>query len=239
MKKFLFLLAFFSISLFAEGFTVDLGHPTGSSAAKLIQTVFVIGILTLAPSIAIMTTSFTRIVIVFSFLRNALGLQQSPPNVVLVSLALFLSIFIMGPTIDTAYENGIKPLIEEKINEEQAFTKITEPLKTFMLKQTRENEIKKFIELSKAKNIKNISDIPLKALIPAFMISEIKKAFEMGFLIFLPFLVIDMIVSSILMAMGMMMLPPVMISLPFKIIFFVLIDGWSLLSESLVKSFNM
>lgn len=248
MKKFLIFASLIVVSsLNAESMTIDFGNISGSTTARLIQLILGMGVLALAPSLVIMTTSFTRIVIIFSFLRNALGLQQSPPNVVLVSLALFLSVFIMSPTLDAVYQNGIVPLVNEKITEQEAFQKISEPMKKFMLAQTREKDLKNFISLDsmtvdkdnqRKLQFSNPNDIPLKIIVPAFMISEIKKAFEIGFLIFLPFLVIDMVVSSILMAMGMMMLPPVMISLPFKIIFFVLVDGWEMITQGIVRSFN-
>lgn len=222
----------------AQSLSLDLGGSGGSFTGHMLQMVLILTVLTLAPSILMMMTSFTRIVVVFSFLRSALGLQQSPPNVVMVSLALFLTGFIMAPTLEKAYNEGVSPFIEEKINEEEAFQKSTQPLKEFMLSHVRESDLGLFLEIAKVKEIKGPEETPLKALIPAFMISELRRAFEIGFLIFLPFLVIDMVVSSILMSMGMMMLPPMMISLPFKIIFFVLVDGWHLIAGSLVKGFG-
>lgn len=238
MKKFIFVLVFLCFDSFnAEALTIDFGNISGSTSARLIQLIVGIAVVSLAPAIVMMTTSFTRIIIVFSFLRNALGLQQSPPNVILVSLSLFLSMFIMSNPLEKAYFEGVKPLIEEKITEEEAFDKISNPIKAFMLNQMKNKDLENFASLSKIK-AKTKYDLPLKVIIPAFMISEIKKAFQIGFLIFLPFLIIDMVISSLLMAMGMMMLPPVMISLPFKIIFFVLVDGWTMLSEGLVKSFH-
>lgn len=222
----------------AQSLSLDLGGSGGSFAGHIVQMVLIISVLTLAPSILMMMTSFTRIVVVFSFLRSALGLQQSPPNVVMVSLALFLTGFIMAPTLEKAYNQGINPFIEERINEEEAFYKSTKPLKDFMLSHVRESDLSLFLEIAKVEDLKEPEDTPLKALIPAFMISELRRAFEIGFLIFLPFLVIDMVVSSLLMSMGMMMLPPMMISLPFKIIFFVLVDGWHLIAGSLVRGFG-
>ncbi|MCL4142030.1 UNVERIFIED_CONTAM: hypothetical protein GTU68_031391 [Idotea baltica] len=186
-----------------------------------------------------MVTSFTRVVIVLSFLRTALGLQQTPPNSVLISLALFLTFFIMAPTFQKAYESGIKPMMENQIDESVAFDKTVAPFKAFMLEQTREKDFAMFSELSKIDTPEKIEDTPIYVVIPAFMISELKRAFEIGFLIFLPFLIIDLLVASTLMAMGMMMIPPVMISLPFKLIFFVLIDGWYMLCGSLVKSYGL
>lgn len=209
-----------------------------SITGRVIQFILLITTLSLAPSILIMVTSFVRISIVLSMVRNAIGLQQSPPNQVLVSLALFLTFFIMTPTFEVAYEQGIKPMIEEKINEEEAFPLIVNPFKKFMFVNARSKDIELFSAIAKIPTSDQTMEyIPLQVIIPAFMISELRKAFEIGFLIFLPFLIIDIVVSSILMAMGMLMMPPVMVSLPFKIIFFVLIDGWYLLAGSLVKSF--
>lgn len=213
------------------------------SSRRLFQMLILMTVLSLAPSILVMVTSFTRLVIVFSFTRSAMGLQSTPPNSVLVSLALFLTAFIMQPTLEVAYNTGIKPYLDEEISEEEAFILTTEPFKTFMGKQVNENDLSLFVnmlpEKEKPKDMNVIEDIPLRAMIPAFMISELKRAFEIGFLIFLPFLVIDLTVASILMSMGMMMLPPVIVSLPFKIIFFVMVDGWHLLVGSMVESFNV
>ncbi len=225
-------------SLGAESLTLDLGHPSSGMIGRLLQLLLAFTVLSLAPSIVIMVTSFTRIVIVFSFLRNAIGLQQSPPNVVLASLALFLTALIMAPTLEQAYKEGVQPLIEQKIDESQAFEKAFVPLRSFMLKNVRERDLKLFMELSKIASASSPEALPYKVVVPAFIISELRRAFEIGFLIFLPFLVIDLVIASILMAMGMMMLPPVMISLPFKVIFFVLVDGWYLLCGSLVHSFK-
>ena len=212
------------------------------STERLFQLVIMITVLSLAPSILIMVTSFTRIVIVFSFTRNAIGLQNTPPNMVLVSLALFLTAFIMQPTFKAAYETGIKPYLDGEITEQQAFDESVTPFKTFMGHQVNPSDLDLFIgmlpEEDRPEKLEVYSDAPLRALIPAFMISELKRAFEIGFLLFLPFLVIDLTVASILMSMGMMMLPPVIVSLPFKVIFFVMVDGWHLLAGSLVQSFN-
>jgi flagellar biosynthetic protein FliP len=185
-----------------------------------------------------MVTSFTRIVIVLSFLRFALGTQQSPPNVVLVSLALFLTGFIMTPTFNEAYTNGIAPLMDERITEVQAFEATVKPFHAFMMAHVREQDLDLFQQMAKATPQQTGVNTPLQALIPAFMISELRRAFEIGFLVYLPFLIIDMVIASVLMAMGMMMLPPALISLPFKLIFFVLIDGWYLIAGSLVRSFG-
>jgi flagellar biosynthetic protein FliP len=175
--------------------------------------------------------------VVLSFLRSALGLQQTPPNSVLVSLALFLTAFIMAPVVEQAYKEGVAPLIKQQISQEQAFERTVKPIRKFMLAHVRKNDLALFIDLAEAKP-KTADDTPLRALVPAFMISELRRAFEIGFLLFVPFLVIDMVVASILMSMGMLMLPPVTISLPFKLIFFVLVDGWFLVAGSLVRSFG-
>jgi len=223
----------------AQSMTVDLGKSAGGTASgRLIQLVVLMTVITLAPSILIMMTSFMRIIIVLSFLRNAMGTQQTPPNQVLVSLALFLTAFIMAPVFEQAYSDGVQPLLEEKITEEQALERAGAPFHAFMMHHTREKDLRLFVNMSPGLEIKEPEDTPFRVLLPAFMISELKRAFEIGFLIFLPFMIIDMLVASILMAMGMMMLPPVMISLPFKLIFFVLVDGWYLVCGSLVKSFG-
>lgn len=211
------------------------------SSRRIFQLIMLITVLSLAPSIVMMVTSFTRIIIVLSFLRTAMGLQNTPPNVVLISLALFLSLFIMGPTLETAYEEGVGPYLEDRITEQQAFERTVAPFRTFMGAQVGDNELDLFVGMLQEppEDMATIEDVPLQALIPAFMITELRRAFEIGFLLFLPFLVIDLAVASILMSMGMMMLPPVIISLPFKVVFFVLIDGWTLLTRSLVESFNV
>lgn len=220
----------------AQGISVDFGKG-GSLANNIFHTMAFLTIVSLAPSILVMVTSFTRMVVVFSFLRTAIGLQQSPPNPVLVSLALFLTFYVMGPVFEKSYEEGIKPYIEEKIDDEEAWHKTAMPFKNFMLDHVREKDLQLFINLGKDQK-KEQKDLGMQVVVPAFMISELRRAFEMGFLVFIPFLVIDMVVASILMAMGMMMLPPATISLPFKVIFFVLIDGWHLISGTLVRSFE-
>jgi flagellar biosynthetic protein FliP len=209
----------------------------GSVSGRVMQIFLAITVLGLAPSILVMTTSFVRISIVLSVLRTALGLQQTPPNQVLISLALFLTFFIMSPSIEEAYENGIKPMLDEKITEEEGISAAIQPFKKFMLANTRTKDLDLFMSISKEDANQSAESMPLKVIIPSFMISELRRAFEIGFLIFLPFLIIDIVVSSILMAMGMMMMPPVMVALPFKIIFFVVIDGWYLIAGSLVRSF--
>ncbi|MBM3617471.1 MAG: flagellar type III secretion system pore protein FliP [Alphaproteobacteria bacterium] len=214
------------------------GEAGASATARLIQIILLITVLSLAPAILVMVTSFTRIIVVLSFLRNAIGIQQTPPNQVLISLALFLTMFIMMPTFQEAYDKGILPLINEEINEETAIERTALPFHTFMLRHTRDRDIRLFAEMVPGLTLEKPEDTPYRVLIPAFMISELKRAFEIGFLLFIPFVVIDMLVASILMSMGMMMLPPVMISLPFKLIFFVLVDGWAMVAGSLVKSYG-
>jgi len=229
----------------AQSLTIDLGNGDGSPASgsatgRIVQLLLLLTVLSLAPAILITVTSFTRIIVVLSFLRNALGTQTTPPNFVLVSLALFLTGFVMAPTLEAAYNNGIAPLIAEKITEQQAFTATAAPLHDFMMHNVRDQDLQLFAGMAKVDTkVGDPKDIPLRILVPAFMISELRRAFEIGFLLFLPFLIIDLVVASILMSMGMMMLPPVTISLPFKLIFFVLVDGWYLVAGSLVQSFGV
>ncbi|WP_169568960.1 flagellar type III secretion system pore protein FliP [Sneathiella limimaris] len=221
----------------AQTLSLDLGDATGPLTGRIVQIVVLMTVLSLAPAILIVTTSFTRLIVVLSLLRSALGVQTTPPNVVIISLALFLTAFIMAPTFQAAYDNGLLPLINEEIDETTAFERMALPFRDFMLKHAREKDVQLFMDLSATETVQTPEEIPLKVLIPSFMISELKRAFEIGFLLFVPFLVIDMVVASILMSMGMMMLPPVMIALPFKLIFFVLVDGWNLVARSLVESF--
>ena len=221
--------------------TVNLTLTAPESPKQLVTTLNVFLLLTflvLAPSIVLVATSFVRLLVVFGFLRQALGTPQSPPTTLLVSLSLVLTFFIMEPYAKEAYKNGIKPYLEEKIGYDVAIQRAVKPFKKFMLKNTREKDLALFYRIRHLPNPKTIDDVPLSILVPAFMISELKTAFEIGFLIFLPFLVIDMVVSSILMSLGMMMLPPVMISLPFKILLFILVDGWNLIVMGLVESFR-
>ncbi|MGQ9646410.1 MAG: flagellar type III secretion system pore protein FliP [Thermodesulfobacteriota bacterium] len=203
----------------------------------LIQILFILTILSLAPAILIMMTCFTRIVVVFSFLRSAMGIHQMPPNQVLVGLALFLTFFIMTPVLQTVRENAWIPYRDKKISQEQALEEAMKPIRQFMLRQTREKDLALFIEMAKIAKPRNRDELPTTVLLPAFMVSELKTAFQMGFILFLPFLVIDMVVASVLLSMGMMMLPPVMISLPFKILLFVTVDGWHLVVGSMIRSF--
>lgn len=211
----------------------------GAFTSRMIQLFIIITVLSLAPSILIMVTSFTRIVVVLSFMRSAIGLQQSPPNGVIISLALFLTLFIMMPVFEESYNKGVVPLIEEKINEQEAIPLAAKPFHKFMINHTRDKDIELFMKFSDQPAEIKLDDIPYQVLIPAFMISELRRAFEIGFLVYLPFLIIDMLVSSILMAMGMMMLPPVVISLPFKLIFFVISDGWYMICGSLIRSYGI
>ena len=235
----------FSITLFGADKvtipTVNLSLSAPNSPEQLVTSLNVLVVLTilvLAPSIVMVMTSFIRLVVVFSFLRQALGTQQMPPSQLMVALAMILTFFIMQPVGQKAYDTAVKPYIQKKIGYEEAFTKAVKPFKSFMIRNTREKDLALFFRIRKLKNPKNIDDVPLMVAIPAFMISELKTAFEIGFLIYMPFLVIDMVVSSVLMSMGMMMLPPVMISLPFKLLIFVLVDGWNLLVGNLVESFK-
>ena len=222
----------------AQALSLDMGEGGGDMTSRIIQMVALLTVLSLAPSILIMTTSFIRIMIVLSFLRTAMGTQQTPPNQVLVSLAMFLTIFVMMPTFQEAYQTGIQPLIEEEIDEAEAFKRTVVPFRKFMMTHVREQDLSLFIDIANISTEEARKEMPMQALIPAFMISEMRRAFEIGFLVFIPFLIIDMVVASVLMAMGMMMLPPIIIALPFKIIFFVLVDGWYMIVGSLVKSFG-
>jgi flagellar biosynthetic protein FliP len=230
----------------------------GSTSGRIIQLFAVITVLSVAPGLLIMVTSFTRFVIAFAFLRAGLGLQTTPANLILISLALFMTFYVMAPTFDRAWEEGVKPLVENKITEEEALTRISAPFKDFMRMHVREKDLKMFADLAEAQLKKNASgpaakpaqpvqpsakasqkepELEMRVLIPAFMVSELRRGFEIGFLVVLPFLVIDMIVATLTMSMGMMMLPPTIISLPFKILFFILIDGWNMLVGGLIRSF--
>ena len=203
----------------------------------VLQIFLLMTILSLAPAILIMLTSFTRIVIVLSLLRRALGTMQAPPNQVLIGLALFLTFFIMTPVWHNINQNALQPYLDDKIGQQQAFQNAAEPLREFMFKQTREKDLALFVDIAKLERPKDVDDIPISVLIPSFIISEVKTAFQIGLMLYVPFLIIDMVVASVLLSMGMMMLPPIMISLPFKLMLFVLADGWNLLVGSLVRSF--
>jgi len=230
-------LALMTAPALAQDISVNFGEGSGLTE-RVIQMIALLTVLSLAPSILVMMTSFTRIVVVLSLLRTALGTATAPPNAVIVSLALFLTAFVMGPALQNAYETGVRPLIANEITAEQAFERGSGPLRDFMKKNVREKDLKLFVDMSKAEPPASAEELPLRVLVPAFMISELKRAFEIGFLLFLPFLIIDLVVASVLMSMGMMMLPPVIVSLPFKLIFFVLVDGWSLVAGSLIQSYG-
>jgi len=220
----------------ANSLSVDFSG--GMFTDRLVQIIALITILSLAPSILIMMTSFVRIVVVLSLLRTALGTATAPPNSVVISLALFLTAFVMGPVLSQVYNVGIQPLIANQITVDQAFNRASGPLRAFMEKNVQPKDLKMFIDMSGEKPPASPQDLSMRILVPAFMISELKRAFEIGFLLFLPFLIIDLVVASVLMSMGMMMLPPVVVSLPFKLIFFVLVDGWTLVAGSLIQSYG-
>ncbi|OFZ21031.1 MAG: flagellar biosynthetic protein FliP [Bdellovibrionales bacterium GWB1_55_8] len=251
-----FLLLLAAVPAFAEG-TGGGGYIPGTSGLSLpslslsfadnqkptdvvsvLRIIMMLTVLSLAPAILIMMTSFTRIVVVLSFVRHALGTQQMPPNQLIVGLSLFLSFFVMAPTWKAISANAVEPFMNEKITQSVAYERAEAPLREFMFSQTREKDLELFLSLSKEAKPQNRDDVPTYVLIPAFVISELKTAFQIGFMLYLPFLVLDMVVASVLMAMGMMMLPPVVISLPFKLLLFVLVDGWELVVGSLVKSFG-
>ncbi len=246
LHRVLFLLVFSVAGLTAAGAQAEtsdlataLNAVGGQATGRIVQLVALLTVLSLAPGLLMMVTSFTRFVIALSFLRSGLGLQSTPANLVLISLSLFMTFFVMAPTFDRSWKDGIKPMMDNQISEEQAFPKIVEPFRQFMLAQTREKDIKLFEDLAHGSfEIKDRASVDLRVLIPSFMISELRRGFEMGFLIALPFLIIDMIVATLTMSMGMMMLPPSLISLPMKLLFFVLIDGWNMLIGSLVRSVN-
>ena len=243
-------------SAWAQSINLDVGGP--SVTGRIVQIVLLLTVLSVAPSILMMVTSFTRIVVVLSLLRSALGLQQSPPNAVLIGLSLFLTAYIMGPTLEASWRDGIQPLMDNQITEEQGFERASEPIRAFMVSHVREKDLQLFIDLAgkpaddaptgaaiaapgaapEAGADAKADAAPLRALVPAFMLSELRRAFEIGFLLFLPFLIIDMVIAAILTSMGMMMLPPLVVSLPFKLIFFVLVDGWWLVCGSLVRSYG-
>jgi flagellar biosynthesis protein FliP len=221
----------------AQDISINFGQG-GGLTERVIQLIALLTVLSLAPSILVMMTSFTRIVVVLSLLRTALGTATAPPNAVIISLAMFLTAFVMGPALQRAYDAGVRPLVNNEISTEQAFERSAEPLRVFMQRNVREKDLQLFADMSGEPRPAKPEDLSLRILVPAFMISELKRAFEIGFLLFLPFLIIDLVVASVLMSMGMMMLPPVVVSLPFKLIFFVLVDGWSLVAGSLIQSYG-
>ncbi len=223
--------------------SIDLGNlipqAGGTASGRIVQLVGLLTVLSIAPGLLVMVTSFTRFAIAFSFLRSGLGLQTTPANLILISLSLFMTFYVMAPTFNRAWDTGLRPLLDNQISETEAYGKITQPFREFMLSQVRDKDLKLFDDLAKEDlHTADKGVIDLRILIPAFMISEIRRGFEIGFLIALPFLVIDMIVSTITMSMGMMMLPPSVISLPMKILFFILIDGWNMLVGSLIRSYS-
>ena len=237
---------FSALSAFAQplqlpNISLNIGGAADSpgKVAVILQLLFILTVLSLAPAILLMLTSFTRIIVVLSLLRHALGTQQMPPNQILIALSLFLTFFLMAPVWQRVNAEALQPYYEEKISGEQALEKAAQPVKEFMLKQTRERDLALFIKVSKEKKPEKAGDLSMLVLTPAFVISELKTAFQIGFMIYLPFLIIDMVVSSVLLSMGMLMLPPIMMSLPFKLLLFVLVDGWHLIVGSLVQSFHM
>jgi flagellar biosynthetic protein FliP len=230
-------IALVSTAALAQDISVTFGQG-GGLTERVLQLIALLTVLSLAPSILVMVTSFTRIVVVLSLLRTALGTATAPPNAVLISLAMFLTAFVMWPTFTTAYDVGIRPLMANEITPEQAFERASDPFRAFMMKNVRDKDLKLFMDLSRTPTPERPEDMSLRVLVPSFMISELKRAFEIGFLLFLPFLIIDLVVASVLMSTGMMMLPPVVVSLPFKLIFFVLVDGWHLVAGSLVQSYG-
>ena len=250
-KKRQYIVLFFSVAIFfvlvenvlaadfilpSFRFGIEKGGDPGD-VSVLLQIVFLLTVLTLAPAILILTTSFTRLAVVFSFLRQAVGTQQTPSNQIIAGLALFLTFFIMMPIWQKINNNALQPYLHEEISQEVALKEAINPIRNFMFKQTREKDLALFIKMAKINKPKNENDIPTTVLIPAFVISELKTAFIIGFVLFVPFLIIDMVVASVLLSMGMMMLPPIMVSLPFKLMLFVLVDGWNIIVGSLVKSF--
>lgn len=243
MKRLVLVLLLVMLPEMAAAQIPDLGSlippGEGSAAGRIVQLVALLTVLSVAPGLLIMVTSFTRFVVALSFLRAGLGLQTTPANLVLISLALFMTFYVMAPTFDKAWQSGVQPLMKNEISEQEAFTRITDPFRDFMLTHVREKDLQMFETLA-AESFKPKPDdkrIDLRIIIPAFMISELRRSFEIGFLIILPFLVIDMVVATLTMSMGMMMMPPTVIALPFKTLFFVLIDGWSMLVGGLIRSY--
>lgn len=230
------LLALAAVPALAQNISIDFGG--GTLTERVVQIVALMTVLSLAPSILVMVTSFTRTVVVLSLLRSAIGLQTAPPNAVMISLALFITAFVMQPVFEAAYKAGVEPLVAGTVEMPEAFEKASGPFRQFMLKNVREKDLQLFFDLADIRPPATPDEVSLRILVPAFMVSELRRAFEIGFLLYLPFIIIDLVVASVLMALGMMMLPPVTISLPFKLIFFVLVDGWGLVAGSLVQSFG-
>ncbi|NLK62798.1 MAG: flagellar type III secretion system pore protein FliP [Fusobacteria bacterium] len=247
IDKFITVLFFIILNIVSKSETmipipkIDIGVGVASGPEEVVtslQILMLLTVLTLAPAIIMMTTSFIRTIIVLHFVRQAIGVQQLPPNQILIGLALFLTFFIMQPTINQMMETGVTPYLDKKISQEEMFRNVEIPLKTFMLKQTKIKDLELFLKISKVKPPKNRREIPLSVVLPAFVVSELTRGFQVGIILFIPFIIIDMIVATVLMSLGMMMLPPAMISLPFKLLLFVMVDGWSLIIESLVLSFQ-
>lgn len=236
-----FLTATLALSVSAQAQTLDLGQAFGGAgvSGRIVQVFVLVAILSIAPLLLVMMTSFTRFVVAFSFLRSGLGLQSTPANLVLIALSMFMTFYVMSPTLETAWRTGVAPLMESRINEEEAFQNVSAPFRSFMLSQVREKDLQLFESLAR-ENLprRERTEIDMRILVPAFMISELRRGFEIGFLIVIPFLVIDMIVAIVVMSMGMMMMPPSVIALPIKVMFFVLIDGWNLLVGSLIRSYS-
>jgi flagellar biosynthetic protein FliP len=222
----------------AQSVSLDLGGSASGSTARLVQLTALIGLLSLAPSLLVMATAFARIVIVLSLLRSAIGAQGIPPNPVLIGLALFLTFFVMQPVIETSWAQGLQPMLAGQITELDGLSASAEPFRKFMAANARDSDLALFLDLARLPPPAGADQTPWRALVPAFMVSELKRGFEIGFLMFLPFLVIDLVTASLLMSLGMMMLPPSVVALPFKIIFFVMVDGWRLVSASLVQGFS-
>jgi flagellar biosynthesis protein FliP len=242
IKKIAFLIPILTFGIYTYAHAsilpgIDLGSDDPEKVSNTLRIIILLTVMSIAPSFLVLMTCFTRLVIVLGFVRTALGTQQMPPNQVIIGLALFMTFFVMGPTFSEVNKEALQPFMNGKMSQQEAFDTASTPLKEFMTKHTREKDLALFMDYAKMDRPESIEDIPLTALVPAFAISELKSAFQMGFMIFVPFLVIDMIVASILMSMGMMMLPPVMISLPFKILLFILVDGWNLIIKSLLMSF--
>lgn len=247
INKILMIVVFFIIGYVIKSETmipipkIEMGVGTADNPQEVVtslQILMLLTVLTLAPAIIMMTTSFIRTIIVLHFVRQAVGVQQLPPNQILVGLTLFLTFFIMQPTINQIMDNGVQPYLDKKISQEEMFRNVEVPLKTFMLKQTKTKDLELFLKISKTRPPKSRREIPLSVVLPAFVVSELTRGFQIGIILFIPFIIIDMIVATVLMSLGMMMLPPVMISLPFKLLIFVMVDGWSLIIESLVLSFQ-
>lgn len=236
-KKILLVCSFFTLMFLGPDLAFAAEESTIPTTSPTLQILYILTVLTLLPSIILMMTGFTRMIIVFSLLRNAMGLQQSPPNMVLVGLSLFLTLFLMAPTMEEIRVEAIQPYTAGEITAEEAKDAAIEPIREFMLMQTKTEDLDMFIELS-GEEYESVEEVPTTTIIPAFITSELRRAFIIGFLIYIPFLIIDMVVASVLMSMGMMMLPPMMISMPLKLLLFVLVDGWTLIVESLIMSFN-